>query len=567
LMANRNTLGGVIHAYQKYDPARFPSPTQPPPDLASAAMEHMLMFGEHRELTEEELARAIRLDPSQIAGLGPSIDALIAMLKERKAKILAKYETKTVRQRAAQAYADQSAEVKAPKQFRKPFYQAVKTEQIRDLERLWYAAGDDQSPWACALVNVIERLGEKYEVDELAGKYEFTGNDGMSVPQAIAVKEELEKIDELLKQLEEARKTAKIGIIDMEMLSEFAQPGDVEQLSALQQQVQDYLRQMAEQQGLEQKAGSYRMTPKAMRLFQGKLLQKLFSDLMPSRTGRHQGPIVGEGAVERQATKQYEFGDSIANLDIPGTFINALVRGGPGVPVNFKGEDIQVHRTRNTPKCATCVLMDMSGSMRYDGQYINVKRMGLALEGLIRSEYPGDWLRFIEVYSFAKLVEPGRIANLMPKPVTLYDPVIALRADMSREDISEHRVPPHFTNLQHGLQLARRMLATQDTPNRQIVLITDGLPTAHFEGQMLYLLYPPDPRTELATMREGMACQREGITINMFLLPSWSQTEEDVRFAHRLAESTKGRVFFTAGRDLDRYVVWDYLSRRRELVN
>jgi uncharacterized protein with von Willebrand factor type A (vWA) domain len=155
----------------------------------------------------------------------------------------------------------------------------------------------------------------------------------------------------------------------------------------------------------------------------------------------------------------------------------------------------------------------------------------------------------------------------MPKPVTLFEPVVALRADMSSEDISEHRVPPHFTNLQHGLQLARRMLASQDTPNKQIILITDGLPTAHFEGHNLYLLYPPDPRTEKATMREGAACQREGITINMFLLPSWSQTEEDVRFAFRLAESTKGRVFFTAGRDLDRYVVWDYLSRRRDLVN
>jgi uncharacterized protein with von Willebrand factor type A (vWA) domain len=566
-MANRNTLGGVIHSYQKYDPTRFPSPTQPPPDLASAAMEHMLMFGEHRELTEEELARAIRLDPSQIAGLGPSIDALIAMLEERKRKILARYETKTVRQRAQQAFGDQATETKVPKKFRERFYKATKTEQIRDLERLWYAAGDDQSPWACALVNVIERLGEKYEVDELAGKYEFIGTDAMSVPQAIAVKEELEKIDELLKQLEEARKTAQIGIIDMDLLSEFAEPGDVDQLSALQQQVQDYLRQMAEQQGLEQNAGSYRLTPKALRLFQGKLLERLFSELAPSRTGRHQGPIVGEGAVEMQATKQYEFGDSIANLDITGTFINALVRGGPGLPVQFNGSDIQVHRTRNSPKCATCVLMDMSGSMRYDGQYINVKRMGLGLEGLIRSQFPGDWLRFIEVYSFAKLVEPGRIANLMPKPVTLFDPVIALRADMSRDDISEHRIPPHFTNLQHGLQLARRLLATQDTPNRQIILITDGLPTAHFEGEMLYLLYPPDPRTEAATMREGSACQREGITINLFLLPSWSQTEEDVRFAFRLAESTAGRVFFTAGRDLDRYVVWDYLNRRRDLVN
>jgi uncharacterized protein with von Willebrand factor type A (vWA) domain len=115
--------------------------------------------------------------------------------------------------------------------------------------------------------------------------------------------------------------------------------------------------------------------------------------------------------------------------------------------------------------------------------------------------------------------------------------------------------------------MARRMLAAVDTPNRQVVLITDGLPTAHFEGEMLYLLYPADPRTEEATMREGALCQREGITINLFLLPSWSQSEEDVRFAFRLAESTAGRVFFTAGKDLDRYVVWDYLARRRELIH
>jgi uncharacterized protein with von Willebrand factor type A (vWA) domain len=566
-MAYRNTLGGVIHTYQRYDPARFPSPTQPPPDLVSPVLEHMLMFGERRELTEEELARAIRIDPSMIAGLGPSIDALIAMLLERKRKILARYETRTVRQRAHQAFTDQASEARVPKKFREPFYKAIKTEQIRDLERLWYAAGDDQSPWACALVGVIERLGEKYEVDELAAKYEFTGTEAMTVPQALAIKEELEKIDELLKQLEEARKTAKIGIIDMDLLSEFAEPGDIEQLSALQQQIQDYLREMAEQQGLEQKEGSFRLTPKAYRLFQGKLLERLFQEMSPSRTGRHQGPVVGEGAVELQATKQYEFGDSITNLDIPGTFINALVRNGPSLPVRFKADDIQVHRTRNTPKCATCVLMDMSGSMRYDGQYINVKRMALALEGLIRRDYPGDWLRFVEMYTFAKLVEPGRIVNVMPKPVTVYDSVVRLKADMSRDDVSEFQIPPHFTNIQHGLALARRLLATQDTPNRQIVLITDGLPTSHFEGQMLYLLYPPDPRTEAATLREGLACQREGITINLFLLPSWSQTEEDVRFAFRLAESTSGRVFFTAGRDLDRYVVWDYLSRRRELVN
>jgi uncharacterized protein with von Willebrand factor type A (vWA) domain len=233
----------------------------------------------------------------------------------------------------------------------------------------------------------------------------------------------------------------------------------------------------------------------------------------------------------------------------------------------MKPDDIEIHRTRNTPKCATVVLMDMSGSMRYGGLYVNVKRMGLALDGLIRREYPGDFVQFIEMFTFARPRAAGEIVHLMPKPVTVFDPVVRLRADMSREDISEMHVPPHFTNIQHGLQLARKFLSTQDTPNRQVILITDGLPTAHFEGQMLYLLYPPDSRTETATLREGLLCQREGITINMFLLQSWSQSLEDVRFAHKLAESTKGRVFFTAGKDLDRYVVWDYVNRRRSIVS
>lgn len=567
-MANRDTLGGVIHSYQKYDPVRFPSPTAPPPDMVSGAFEHMLMFGERRELTDEELARAVRIDPSQIQGLGPSIDALRAMLEERKRKILERYETRKARKRAFRAFRSEADAIDPPKKHRERYRQAVHHEQLRDLERLWYAAGDDQSPFARALVGLIERLGDKYQVDELAAKYEFTGREPMTVPKALEIKEELEKIDELLEQLEEAAETAQIGVIDMEALSEFAEPGDVEQLSSLQQQVQDYLREMAERQGLEQEGRNFRLTPKAYKVFQGRLLERLFSELEASRTGRHQGPVAGEGAVEIPSTKPFEFGDSVANMDIEGTFTNALVRraSGRSPGVALHSDDILIHRTRNTPKCATCVVMDMSGSMRYDGQYINVKRMALALQGLMTREYPGDFLRFVEIYSFAKQVEPSKVVNLMPKPVTITDPFVQLRADMSREDVSEHMVPPHFTNIQHGLSLARRLLATQDTPNRQIVLITDGLPTAHFEGESLYMLYPPDPRTESATLREGALCQREGITINLFLLPSWSQTEEDVRFAYRLAESTTGRVFFTAGHDLDRYVVWDYLSRRREIL-
>jgi uncharacterized protein with von Willebrand factor type A (vWA) domain len=253
-------------------------------------------------------------------------------------------------------------------------------------------------------------------------------------------------------------------------------------------------------------------------------------------------------------------------MDMPSSLVNAMTRSGPDLPIRLKAEDIVIHKTRNNPKCATAVLMDMSGSMRYDGLYVNVKKMGLALEGFVRKEYPGDYLQFIEMFTFAKPRHVSEVASLMPKPVTIYNPVVRLRANMSDPNISELQVPPHFTNIQHSLNLARRFLGGQDTPNRQIALITDGLPTAHFEGETLYLLYPPDPRTEDATLREAQLCAREGITINIFLLSSWNQSEEDVRFAYRLAESTKGRVFFVAGSELDRYVVWDYLDRKRQII-
>jgi uncharacterized protein with von Willebrand factor type A (vWA) domain len=559
-------LGGIIHTYQKYDPKNLPNPAQPPPDLLSGAFNHLLMYGDLREFSEEELARAVRIDPRQIAGLGPSLESLMALLRERKRKILETYETDRVESEARRRYRDLGEKIKPPKRLERRYRQALEEEQLYDLERLWYQASDERGQFARQVVQLVDRLGDKYQIDELVAKYEFTGQTPMTIPQALEIKEELETIDRLLAQLEEAVKTAQLGVIDMSALAQFAEPGDLEGLRELARQIEQYIRQLAEQQGLEKTARGYQLTPKAYRLFQGKLLERIFSNLLASRTGRHQGPVIGEGAVELQQTKPYEFGDSLTNMDIPASFQNALVRRGPGLPLRLHPDDIEIHRTRNAPKCASVVLLDMSGSMRYSGLYMDVKRMGLALEGLIRREFPGDYLQFVELATFAKPRHASEIATLLPKPVTIYDPIVQLRADMSDEKISELDIPPHFTNIQHGLQMARRFLTNQDTPNRQVILITDGLPTAHFEEQFLYLLYPAHQRTEVATMREGQLCHREGITINIFLLPSWSQSSEDVQFAYRLAESTAGRVFFTAGKDLDRYVVWDYLNHRREIV-
>ncbi|MEY2726475.1 MAG: hypothetical protein RLZZ458_2342 [Planctomycetota bacterium] len=558
--------GGIVHTYQQYDPAAIPPPSGAGPDLVSPVFEHLLQWGSMREFSEEELARAIRLDPGQFAGLGPSLDALIRMLQERKEKILSTWETETVQKKADRQLADAARQARPPGQFSKSFWNALKSQQLYALENLWYRAERIAPDFAGRLTQLMEVLGRKYLVDMLASAYQFTGRKSMSTDEAIEIYEELRKIDELLKQLEEAKKNAQLAVIDLEELSEFADPQAVEDLRKFQEQVAEHLRRQMEQQGLADGKGALQLSPQAFRLFQSKLLGRIFSNLAASRSGRHQQGVIGEGVVELQKTRPWEFGDPVSQLDIPATLINAMLRQGHSRPLRMQPRDMEVHRTRNNPRCATVVLMDMSGSMRYDGQYVNVKRMALALNGLITSEFPGDFLRFIELHTFAKPVQPGELVSLMPKIPTITSPVVRLRADMSREDVTEIHIPPHFTNIQHGLQLSRQFLATQDSPNRQVVLITDGLPTAHFEGSLLYMLYPPDPRTEEATMREGQLCKREGITINLFLLPGWSQSHEDVQFAHRLAESTGGRVFFTAGKDLDRCVVWDYVSRKREII-
>ena len=236
--------GGIIHSYQKYDPASFPSPTQPPPDLVSPAFEHALMYGGYRELTEEELARAIKLDPTQIAGMGPSLDMLRAMLLERKRKILETYETRGVEKKARKALFGAVKKVRVPKELQQRFDNAVRQEQPYEVERIWYRAGDDNGPLAQGLLQVHERMVEKHQIQELVTKYAFTGAQSMTVPEALEVKEELENIDQLLKQIEEAAKTAQIGIIDMDLMSEFAEPGDMQRLEELQRQVENMRRQM-----------------------------------------------------------------------------------------------------------------------------------------------------------------------------------------------------------------------------------------------------------------------------------------------------------------------------------
>jgi len=238
-----------VHTYLGYDPKSFPSPTAPAPDLAGAAFDHMLEYGSMRDFTDEELARAVRLDPSMFPMLGPSLESIAALLRERRARILAKYETQAARKDAREGVARERERVEPPKPYREDFRKAMDQEQIRDLERLWYKQPDESSPFAKALLRLIDRMGDQYQIEQMAAKYEFTGQTRMSVPEALEVKAELEEIDKLLEQLKKAAENAQLAIIDMDALSELADGDALEGLNQIRQQIEDYLREEAKRQG------------------------------------------------------------------------------------------------------------------------------------------------------------------------------------------------------------------------------------------------------------------------------------------------------------------------------
>lgn len=568
-------LGGILHTYRGYDPVAFPPPNSPPSGGLQGLGDQMLAWGGRRRFTPEELADAIRLPPEALAGLGPSIDAILAKLESRKAKILATWNPSPTATLAAETVTQLAEPLNTltdlPDWALERLQREVRERQIHGLERLWYLL-EDESPLKRKMPALVEAVVTLDRVEGLRDGWPFHGQRVPNVEEALELRDELEAIDRLLEQLEEALKNAKPAIVDLDELRDFVEETDLSEFAEVRRRAEELLKQAAEQEGMVQDEEGWSLGPNAMRQYQKTLLASVFDSMQGGRHGRHEPVDHDDGAHELPSTRPWAFGDPSSGLDLPASILNCVAReaaskdGNPSRP-RLRSEDLEVHRTKATTKCATVVIMDMSGSMRWGGQYVAVKKMALALEGLVRQEYPGDRLHFMEMYSVARVVARRDLVELLPKPVTIRDPVVRLRADMSDPNITEQDLPPHFTNIQHALRLSRRLLANSDTPNRQVVLITDGLPTAHFEGEDLFLLYPPDPQTEEATLREAALLGREGGILNVFLVPSWSQSEEDVRFAHRIAESANGRVIFTAGGDVDRFVIWDYLARRRRIVN
>jgi len=331
----------------------------------------------------------------------------------------------------------------------------------------------------------------------------------------------------------------------------------------------------------QDKDGKFRVTPKGIRRVENKALEALFDVQARDKLGRHDTDFRGAGQTMHDESKPYEFGDPVSNLNLHETLKNALqrraesgewrVESGGSDPdaqlstvdsrLSISEDDLVVYDTEFQTACATVVLLDMSGSMARYGKFGAAKRVALALQALVRSRYQQDWLQVVGFYTYATPLGERELLYAAPKPVSIFDSRVRLRIDLDRPP---RRVPEHFTNIHAGLQFARRLLRKQPAANRQIIIVTDGEPTAHVEGRQLVLISPPAEKTARITLAEARRCANEGIHISSFALIEDYFYLGLVNFVEQLAQVTGGISATCTAGDMGDMVVQSFVGGRRK---
>jgi Ca-activated chloride channel homolog len=306
--------------------------------------------------------------------------------------------------------------------------------------------------------------------------------------------------------------------------------------------------------------GKYVVTPKGIRRVENKALEELFQIARKDKLGKHDTDFRGAGQTVHEDSKPYEFGDPVSNLNMHETLRNALFRQGGGSPIHVGEEDLVVYDTEYQTSCATVVLLDMSGSMTRYGKYGQAKKVAMALQSLIRNRYQSDFLQVVGFYTYATALTERQLLSSAPKPVSIYDSRVRLRVNLDRPP---RFVPEHFTNIHAGLQFARRILRRNPAQNKQIIIVTDGEPTAHIEGREIVLIYPPAEQTARLTLAEAKRCSDEGLTISTFALVEDYFYLGLVNFVERLAQVTQGVAAFCNADDLGNMVLQSFVGGRK----
>jgi uncharacterized protein with von Willebrand factor type A (vWA) domain len=363
-------------------------------------------------------------------------------------------------------------------------------------------------------------------------QYDFKGQDPLGMAEAAALMNELGDIDQLENLLAGATQPGALAEVDIDRARDLLGDDAARSLDRLAE-----LAKMLEEAGLiEQREGRYELTPAGIRKIGRNALSDIFQKLAQDKMGKHEIERTGAGHERAYETKPYEFGDPF-NLDIERTVRNAIGRQGAGTPVRLTPDDFEVERTEHLVRSSTVLMVDLSLSMPMRDNFLAAKKVAMALHSLISTQFPRDFLGIVGFSEVAREIKPEAL------PEVSWDFV-------------------YGTNMQHGFLLARRMLARQ-SGTKQIIMITDGEPTAHItaSGEPLFH-YPPIPETIDATLTEVMRCTKEGIRINTFMLDATPYLQN---FIEKLTQMNRGRAFFTTPETLGDYVLVDFIEQRRQL--
>jgi uncharacterized protein with von Willebrand factor type A (vWA) domain len=364
-------------------------------------------------------------------------------------------------------------------------------------------------------------------------RYRFSGDESLDLEEAMQVMREMHEMDDLLGQMQDAERRGDLDGIDKDLLRDLLGDEEADQLEELEK-----LMKMLEDAGYVRSSDDkgWELTPRGSRMIGQKALGEIYQRLKSQSLGNHAVPEEGRFGERIEDTKGYEFGDPF-HLHMPRTLRNAIDRNGPGSPVLLKPEDFEIYRSEQITTTATAMLVDLSWSMALRGSFQAAKKVALALHNLITSQYPKDSFYIIGFAAYAKELKPHDL------PYLQWDEYVL------------------GTNMQHALLLAERLLAKHPAGSKQIIMISDGEPTAHLENGQAKFAYPPTPETIRETFKAVKRCTTKGIAINTFMLES----SEYLRgFMQEVARINGGRVFFTSPDELGEYILVDFVENKRK---
>ncbi|HEU5224717.1 MAG TPA: hypothetical protein VFV29_02850, partial [Actinomycetota bacterium] len=355
------------------------------------------------------------------------------------------------------------------------------------------------------------------------------GDEPLPLSATIDAMERLHDLEELDRSLRGDYPGASIDDVDEDALRQALGEAAVRDLRRLKE-----IERALERAGLvSRERGRLEVTPKGARSMGERALVRVFEELRRDREGVHEAREAGGLAEPTGATRPWRFGDA-GQIAVQRSVFNAVVRGGPGARVRIEPEDLELLEAEQRTEAATALLLDLSFSMPLRGHDVHAKRMALALHALIEGRYPHDTLYLIGFSDYARRMQPMELAAAGWERV-------------------------YGTNMHHAFHLAGRLLAQHPRATRQVIMVTDGEPTAHLEGERARFAWPPIPKTIRLTLAEAAKLSRSGVTLNVFML---EDSPGLIRFMERLAELTAGRVFLMDDRELGSFVLRDFVRRR-----